>query len=296
MSAGAAQSGTILVLGASGGVGQCLTRQLQDAGYNVLGSALNDADLEGMKANGLDAVDLFVADFSSADVGASQLVKALERSDRPLYAVISCVGVNPSGPLETTPIETFRRTMEINTISNLAIYQATLPHIRKNKGRFIFVGSMSGKIAFPLLGYYTASKFALEGLADTMRLEAGQWGIPVSLIEPGAIATAMVHGFGAQLDRGLVQLDEEGRQNYGHYFEQQKAFSQSADKVAVAPDVVAATIIEALEAPVPASRYAIGNAVELLDLRRTSSDAEIDALFNQMLPGNRSVLQSTDPI
>ena len=120
MSARSAQSGTILVLGASGGVGQCLTRQLLDAGYRVMGSALNDGDLEGMKANGLEAADLFIADFSSADVGKSQLMKAVDRSGRPLSAVISCVGINPSGPLETTPIEVFRRTMEINTISNLA--------------------------------------------------------------------------------------------------------------------------------------------------------------------------------
>lgn len=296
MSARSAQSGTILVLGASGGVGQCLTRQLLDAGYSVLGSALHDADLEGMKANGLEAAELFVADFSSADAGKSQLVAALDRSTRPLSAVISCVGINPAGPLETTAIEVFRRTMEINTISNLAIYQATLPQIRENKGRFIFVGSMSGKIAFPLLGYYTASKFALEGLADTMRLEAGQWGVPVSLIEPGAISTAMVHGFGALLDRGLDQLDEEGRRNYGHYFAQQKGFSQNADTVASPPDVVAATIIEALEAPVPATRYAIGNAIALLEQRRVSSDVEMDSLFNQMLPGSRAVLQSADPL
>lgn len=296
MAAHLAQPGTVLVLGASGGVGQCLTRQLLDAGYNVMGSALGDADLDEMKAKGFDAAHLFVADFSSADAGASQLLKALERSNGPLSAVISCVGINPSGPVETTPIETFRRTMEINTVSNLAIYQATLPRIRDNKGRFIFVGSMAGKIAFPLLGYYTASKFALEGLADTMRLEAGQWGVPVSLIEPGAISTGMVHGFAAQLDRGLEQLNDEGRRNYGHYFAQQKGFSQTADTVAVAPDVVAATIIEALEAPVPATRYAIGNAVDLLELRRVSSDVQMDALFNQMLPGNRAVMQSNDSV
>lgn len=287
MSVTSARSGKILVIGASGGVGRCLTRQLLDGGYHVIGSALDQADLDAMVKDGFDAADLFVANFSSADAGIAQVKEALTRSDRPLAAVISCVGINPCGPLETTPIDVFRRTMEINTVSNLAIYQATLPLLRNNDGRFIFVGSMAGKVAFPLLGYYAASKYALEGLADTMRLEAGQWGVPVTLIEPGAIATPMVHGFAALLDKGLEQLDEEGKRNYGDYFAQQSAFSQAGDSVAVAPDVVAAVIVEALEAKTPQTRYAVGNAVDLLEMRRSSSDLEVDAVFNRMLPGNR---------
>ncbi|MEJ7935535.1 SDR family NAD(P)-dependent oxidoreductase [Sphingobium sp. AN558] len=275
------------MIGASGGVGRSLSRQLLEAGYTLLGSALNQADLDRMVADGFQAADLFVADFSSTQAGVTQVKEALGRSDLPLTAVISCVGINPCGPLETTPIEVFRRAMEINTVSNLAIYQATLGHLRDNGGRFVFVGSMAGKIAFPLLGYYTASKYALEGLADTMRLEAGQWGVPVSLIQPGAIATAMVHGFAAQLDDGLAQLDEQGQRNYGDYFAQQKALSQSGNSPAVSPDAVAATIIEALEAETPQTRYAVGNAVDLLELRRSSSDNEVDTVFNQWLPGSR---------
>lgn len=285
------QSGKILLIGASGGVGRSLMRQLSDAGYQVLGSALNQPDLDKMVADGFRETDLFVADFSSAETGVAQVRNALDRRDEPLAAVISCIGINPAGALETTPLDVFRRTMEINTVSNLALYQATMPHLRENKGRLILVGSMSGKIAFPLLGYYTASKFALEGLADTMRLEAGQWGVPVSLIEPGAIATAMVHGFGAVLDNRLAELDEQGRQNYGDYFAQFRAMSQGDDTSAVSPDVVARVIIDALEAAEPQSRYAVGNAVDLLEIRRSSTDREMDSVFNQMFPGIRPVPQ-----
>ncbi|WP_340268490.1 SDR family NAD(P)-dependent oxidoreductase [Sphingobium mellinum] len=282
------QSGKILVIGASGGVGRCLTRQLLDRGYKVLGSALDDADLERMVQDGFGAANLFVADFSSAEIGARQVRDALGRSDEPLTGVISCVGVNPCGPLETAPLALFRRTMEINTLSNLAVYQATLPELRANKGRFIFVSSMAGKLALPLLGHYTASKFALEGLADTMRLEAGQWGVPVSLIEPGAIATAMVQGFVAQLDNSLAQLDDEGRRNYGDYFNQHRAFSQGSDAGTISPDDVAAVIVEALETAEPEARYPVGNAIPLLDLRRSSSDREFDAVMNDMVPGSRA--------
>ena len=291
MSKEPAQAGQILVIGASGGVGRSLTRLLLHRGYGVMGSALDQADLDEMKKAELGGAHLFIANFSNADAGAAQVRAALDQSAQPLAAVISCLGVNPAGPLETAPLDVFRRTIEINTISNLALYQTALPRLRRDNGRFIFVSSMSAKVAFPLLGHYTASKFAREGLADTMRLEAGQWGVPVVLIEPGAIATAMVHGFAAQLDRSLAQLDDQGRKNYGDYFSQQRAFSQTADTISVSPEVVADTILNALEADVPQTRYPVGSAVDLLELRRTSSDIEIDAIFNQMLPGNRTAAE-----
>ncbi|MFC4594734.1 SDR family NAD(P)-dependent oxidoreductase [Sphingobium tyrosinilyticum] len=283
------QSGKILVIGASGGVGRCLMRQLLDRGYTVLGSAVDDGDLDNMVQDGFGTADIFAADFSSAEIGAQEVRNALERGGEPLTAVISCIGINPCGPVETTPLALFRRTMEINTLSNLAIYQATLPEMRANRGRFIFVSSMAGKLALPLLGYYAASKFALEGLADTMRLEAGQWGIPVSLIEPGAIATGMVHGFASQLESSLAQLDEEGRQNYGDYFAQQRAFSLGSGTGAIPPDDVAKVIVEVLESDAPKARYPVGSAVPLLDLRRSSTDREFDAVLNDMLPGSRAV-------
>lgn len=284
----ATSSGKILVTGASGGVGRSLVRQLLERGYGVLGSALNQADLDNAKAEGLENADWFVADFSNAETGRAQVSQALNRSGGPLVAVVGCAGVNPCGPLETTPIEVFRRAMEINAVANLVIYQLCLPYLRESKGRFIFVSSMAGKIALPLLGFYTASKYALEGLADAMRLEAGQWGVSVSLVEPGAIATDMVHGFGALLDSRLAELDEQGRENYGDYFAQQKAFSAAADAIALTPDEVAATIVGALESKNPETRYPLGGAVDLLEKRRLSSDREIDAMLNQLLPGCRA--------
>ena len=102
-------------------------------------------------------------------------------------------------------------------------------------------------------------------------------------------ATEFVRAGRSRGERGLLLTSQDRWQLVGY------GLAENADIVANAPDVVAATIIEALEAPVPATRYAIGNAVELLEKRRVSSDVEMDLLFNQMLPGNRPVLQSADP-
>lgn len=281
-----ASAGTVLVTGASGGVGRVLVKHLAERGYRVLGSVLNQRELDAL-SDELTGIDLFEADFSEAENGLAQVRAALAGLNEPLYAAISCVGANPLGPLETTPMNVLRSAIEINAISGVAIYQATLPYLRKSHGRLVLVSSMSGKMAMPLLGYYTASKFALEGLADTMRLEAGQWNVPVSLIEPGAIATNMVHGFSAMLASRFAELDEEGRANYGDYFSQQGAFASSPAADALAPADVAQTIIEVLESADPEARYAIGTAKTFLETRRTTSDKEMDAMVNGFLPGMR---------
>lgn len=284
-----ASSGKVLVIGASGGVGKCVVRQLLARNYRVLGSALDQADLNNARKDDLADANWFIADLSDAEAGVAQVNEALAQSGGDtLVSVISCIGANPCGPLETTPIAVFRRTMEINTLSNLVVYQTTLPILRESKGRFIFVSSLSGKVAMPLLGYYTASKFALEGLADTMRLEAGQWGVTVSLVQPGGIATDMVHSFGKQLDTRFAELDERNQENYRDYFAQQKALAAAPNEGLLMPEEVASKIIEVLDAEIPEARYPLGGAVGLIEKRRLLSDSEIDKMWNEILPGRRS--------
>lgn len=277
----------VLVTGASGGVGQVLVQRLVDRGYAVIGSVLNEDELEQATAQGMSDATFFVADFSTADIGLVQLKAALAENGGGLHAAISCAGTNPLGPIETTPIDTLRRAMEINAIGNVALYQAAIPYLRNSAGRFIFVSSTAGKVAMPLLGYYTASKHALEGLVDTMRLEAGQWNIPVSLVQPGAIATKMARSFGRQLDAQLSQLDDTGRDHYGDYFMQQKAIGKTTDIIVLSPDAVADCIVDVLEAETPSPRYPIGGAIDLFNQRRSSTDQEMDAMVNRLLPGKR---------
>lgn len=280
--------GKVLVAGAAGGIGQVLAEQLLAGGYGVIGSVMNQSELDRVSSGPLSRAKLFVADFSSAERGLAQVKDALTDLDASLYAAVNCFGLSPCGPLECTPISVLREVLEVNVAGSMAIYQATLPYLRKAKGRLVLVSSLAGKIAMPLLGYYSASKYALEGLADTMRLEAGQWDVKISLIQPGGVATGMASGFNHRLDARLREMSNEDRANYQGYFDQQKAFGASPEAAIMGPDTVAAAIVKVLEADLPKARYPLGIAKDLLEARRTSTDDEIDTLLNQMMPGFRT--------
>lgn len=279
--------GTIFVAGAAGGIGQVLAEQLLKRGYPVIGSVMNQAELAGVSDGTLAKATLFIADFSSAERGLAQVKTALAGLDGPLIAAASCFGLSPCGPLECTPISVLREVLEVNVAGSTAIYQACLPYLRKTKGRLVLVSSLAGKIAMPLLGYYSASKYALEGLADTMRLEAGQWGVKISLIQPGGVATRMSSGFNNRLDARLSEMSDEDCANYRDYFDQQKAFGASPAAAIMGPEEVATAIIEAFEALAPSARYPVGSAKDFLETRRVSTDDQIDVMLNNMMPGLR---------
>lgn len=280
-------SGRILLVGASGGVGQQLAVQLIERGYEVLGTVINQRDLEMTRQTVPGLKDLIIADFSDADTAKKEVERALGQSESPLVGVIGAAGVSPCGPLETAPLSDLRLAIEVNAIANLAVYQASMPYLRRSKGKVIFISSFAGKIATPMMGYYVASKFTLEGLADGMRLEAGQWGVSITLMEPGAIATSMKDTYLRTLHAVEAGMSAEDRANYGAYLEQTKAFALDSDTPYLAPEIVAAKVVEVLETDDPEARYEMGNAIDLLAKRRELSDREFDAMWNSWLPGNR---------
>src|SRR5206468_6858025 len=109
----------------------------------------------------------------------------------------------------------FRRTIEVNTTSQLAVTKAFLPLLRKSKGRVVNMSSMGGRVAQPFAGPYIASKFALEGVTDVLRCELLEWGIDVIAIEPGTIATPIWEKSSQEADRVLEGLTPEQRELYG---------------------------------------------------------------------------------
>ena len=272
----------ILVIGGAGGLGSALVGKLVARGDDIALTVLNDAEEQAVRGT-LPAVSaVHRLDLSEADQVRDSLAAAIEGDE--IDAVVVCAAISPYGPVETTPVALVRRTLEINLLSHIAIYQAVMPALRRSQGRIVFTSSMAGVAAMPFIGAYVASKFALEGIADVMRREAKPQGVDVVLVEPGGIKTPMVSHQLETLVTDIAALSKEDRARYGHLYRAfQVLATQSHHGDASEPGLVADVLVEALDAKAPAARYIAGaDAEQLVALARESSDEALDALFLDM--------------
>ena len=189
-----------------------------------------------------------------------------------LDGLVNNAGIAVPGPLETLPIDDFRRQIDVNLTAQVAVTQAMLPAIRKAPGRIVFITSIGGLMAFPMFGAYHAAKFGLEAVGDVFRQELRPWGIKVSIVEPGSIATPI-------WERGMDEADAvEGRAGDGHadlYGKTIAAYREVAMRTAargIPPEKVAIKIEHALSARRPRTRYLVG------------ADARGQALAIRLLP------------
>jgi NAD(P)-dependent dehydrogenase (short-subunit alcohol dehydrogenase family) len=268
-----------LVIGAAGGVGSAVTQLLvQDGGYDIIGTVMNQQQLDEVKTNVPSLLDAVIIDLSDADSIAAVLNPVLAAAGA-LDCVIVCAAIAPFGPAETTPLSALRRTLEINAVADLAIYQIAMPYLRKSKGRMVVISSMAGKVAFPFIGYYAASKHTLEALADVMRREAAEWGVEIVIIEPGGIKTPMVTEELSSLLREKAALTDEVRALYGRHYDIFENVLRDGYPKSTPPEGVAQVIYEALTANPVQARYPVGpDAEAIIGLSRTLSDRELDKL------------------
>jgi NAD(P)-dependent dehydrogenase (short-subunit alcohol dehydrogenase family) len=193
-----------------------------------------------------------------------------------LYGLINNAGIAVVGPLEAVPIPDLRRQLETNVIGQIAVTQAFLPLIRKVRGRIVNMGSIAGRGAMPLMGPYSASKFALEAMTDALRLELQQWGIDVSIVEPGAIATPIWEKSGKDAADLETAMPVETRTMYTALIAAVRKVVGEAAKRAISVDAVAQAVEHALTAARPKTRYLVG------------SDAKLRALMIKLLPDRLS--------
>lgn len=277
----------VLVVGGAGGVGSALLELLVARGDRVLTTVLDHKEAGQVSSRHGAKVEVQIVDLSDSD-GAREtlgtLVSALDRLD----AVAVCAAISPYGPVETTPLPVFRRTFEINCVADVAVYQATVPALRKSKGRLVFISSMAGRAGMPFIGAYVTSKFALEGVADVMRREAAAQGVTISLVEPGGIRTGMVEEQLRTIKGRIASLGAEEDALYGHLYRQFQQLAGASHRTsASSAETVARVVLEAFDAAEPETRYVVGeDARQLLGAADASSDRELDALFQQMFAGD----------
>src|SRR5512133_1136305 len=187
---------TALVTGASSGIGAACARRLESAGWRVF---------SGVRAAGDAAAGTEVL----LDVTSVEQIRAATKEIGQLDALVNNAGIAIAMPLEFLPLDELRRQLEVNVIGQVAVTQAFLPHLRRSRGRIVFVGSIAGKSALPFLGAYAASKHALEAIADTLRIELRPFGIEVAIVEPGTMATPIWQKARETVQRLLPTLPAE---------------------------------------------------------------------------------------
>jgi NAD(P)-dependent dehydrogenase (short-subunit alcohol dehydrogenase family) len=241
---------TVVVTGASSGIGRACALRLAAGGWHVYGGVRAEADAAVLREEGVEPVTLDVTD-------AEQIHAAVERAGPSLDALVDNAGIAVAAPLEVVPLDELRQQLEVNVIGQVAVTQAFLPALRQAGGRIVLVGSIGGRSALPFLGPYAASKHALEAIADSLRVELRPWGIAVSIVEPASIRTEIWTKGAARADelRERVAPDLDAL-----YREQVQAFR----RVALArgpgadPDDVARVVERALTARRPKARYLVG--------------------------------------
>jgi NAD(P)-dependent dehydrogenase (short-subunit alcohol dehydrogenase family) len=254
----------VLITGASTGIGRTTALKLAASGFKVFAGIRKPEDGEALQrdASGpLDPVTLDVTDGGQIEAAAARVEQELGAAG--LAGLINNAGVAVPAPLEVQPIDDFRRQLEINLTGQLAVTQAFLPLLRRAKGRLVFVSSIGGRVALPFTGAYHASKFGLEAIGDSLRRELRPWGIEVSLVEPGTVATPMWERGERAGDAVIGGFSEQARELYGEKIERYRLVVRKVAARGVSAERVAETIAEALTATRPRTRYLVGREVKI---------------------------------
>lgn len=273
----------VLITGAAKGIGHaCVLRLAQR--FRVYAGVRTPHDGEALRAEAGENVTPVQLDVTDQQAIAS--AAAFIRSDLgagKLIGVVNNAGIAIAGPLEFLPITELRRQLEVNVIGQIAVTQALLPLLRTARGRIVNIGSIAGKSALPIMGPYAASKFALEALTDSLRVELLPAGVDVIIIEPGVIATPIWQTSIAAADRVVNELPPEAFQYYGTVLQKVRALASGNDRRGLPPDAVARVVERALTARRPKTRYMIGKDAKVRSLLRHLPDRWRDRIIANQL-------------
>jgi len=248
---------SVLVTGASTGIGRAAALRLDRSGWKVFAGVRKAEDAESLQASASPRLTPVFLDVTDPEQVAAAAELVERESEEGLGGLVNNAGVAIPGPLETIPLEDFRHQLEVNLIAYVAVAQALLPQVRRAEGRVVFVSSIGGRIAFPFAGAYHVSKFGTEAMGDVFRQELRPWNLKVSIIEPGSIDTPI-------WERGQRKGDEieakspQTKLLYGNAIEKFRKLIEDTAERGIPPEKVARAISHALESKRPKSRYLVG--------------------------------------
>ncbi len=247
---------TIVITGASTGIGKVTALWLSARGWRVFAGVRKSADAEALLAADATLIPILLDVTNAEQIAAAVETVTAQLDGNGLQGLFNNAGFALGGPQEFLPVERFAYQMDVNVTGVFAVTQAFLPLIRQAKGRIVNMSSVSGRVSVPILGPYTASKFAVEALSDSLRLELKPHGVWVAIIEPGRIATPIwekSHDITGKL------LDAMPAEMWALYGDPVNTMMDSvANSGGLPPEKVAAKVEHALTATWPRRRYLIG--------------------------------------
>jgi NAD(P)-dependent dehydrogenase (short-subunit alcohol dehydrogenase family) len=269
---------TVFITGVSSGIGLATARLLDERGFAVFGTIRPGRDREEIARGMSDRfrpVVMELTDRSSISGAVDEVAEAV--GERGLDALVNNAGTILATPLEQLDLDAFRRLLEVNVTAQIAVTQAFLPLLRAARGRIVNMGSVSGISALPTIGSYCATKFALEALTDTMRMELSPWGIRVSIIRPGSSSTNIMQ---TAADDAAGALDEQDpvRRQYAEMVRGMSAGFRRSASGGIPPEKVAEKVHRALTARRPKTRYLVGPVAYLRNYSRILPDSVRDRL------------------
>jgi NAD(P)-dependent dehydrogenase (short-subunit alcohol dehydrogenase family) len=265
----------VLITGVSSGIGKETAKLLAQKGFTVYGASRRLDKMEDLKAFGIHLLELDLTEDESIERCINNIIAKEARMD----IIVNNAGYGAYGALEDLDLSEARKQFEVNVFGLARVIQLALPHMRKNKsGRIINVSSIGGSFGEPHGSWYHSTKYALEGLSDSLRMELQQFGIAVVIIKPGAIKTEW-----SKIARENL-LKVSGNTAYKNLAEKHYKMLENADKRGSEPMVIAETILQASTVAKPKTRYVVGSGAKpAMFLSRILSDRWFDKVMLSMM-------------
>ena len=204
-----------MVTGSSTGIGRACALHLDRLGFKVFAGVRKEADGERLRAEASERLEPLILDVTDSEHISRAAERVSEATEARLAGLVNNAGIGVGGPLELLSVSDFRHQIEVNLIGQVAVTQAFIPALRRARGRLVFISSIGGLIATPYMAPYHASKFGIEAVGDVLRQELRPFGVQVSIVEPGSVATPIWEKGRATAQAVRGTLSAEGQELYG---------------------------------------------------------------------------------
>ena len=255
---------SVVITGASTGIGKACALWMDRAGWRVFAGVRKAADGEALRVEAserLVPVLVDVTDAASIARMAEEVSAAVGEAG--LDGLVNNAGIATGGVLEFVDLDELRRVLEVNVTGQVAVTQPLIPLLRRARGRIVMMSSIAGRSSTPLLGLYAASKHALEAITDALRLELHPWGIHVSSIQPGTIATPIWGKASALAAEIAPTYPPRAMELYGPLIEAMFKTLRKNDAKGIPAEAVAEAVHHALTAATPRTRYVVGDDAKI---------------------------------